>query len=302
MEIVILLITFVGFLWGGNMFVSGASAIGARLGMSPVLVGATIVAVGTSLPEWAVSVLASWQGSGGLAAGNVVGSNLCNLCIILGLAAVIFPLPCARDWLMKDGVIMLIATAAFFVVSFDGEINRLEGFVLLAMAVGTIVYLVRTNQDEVEMHLTYHWWHVPMALAGLAMVLVSCNFFVEAAQSLAVKLGVSQWLIGLTVAAIGTSLPELVTSLIAATQRRSGVLVGNVLGSNTMNLLFVLGSAAAVRPVHVDALGPLLAGSFVGLMVLPLIFLRTHYVLSRWEGAVLVAGGLGWYVLAARGG
>jgi cation:H+ antiporter len=142
----------------------------------------------------------------------------------------------------------------------------------------------------------FHWWDPPVAAVALAAVLLSSHYFVGSATVLAARLGVSSWIIGITVAAIGTSLPELVTCLAAAWQKRPGLIVGNLLGSNAMNILFVLGSASAVAPVEVDQLNLVQAAMFAGLTTLPVVMMRTRLLLARWEGAVLLCGGIGWMI------
>lgn len=296
MDVLIIIVSLVGLVIGGHYFVVGAAALGRRFGMSQVLVGATIVAIGTSLPEWAISVFSSYRDNGDLATANVIGSNICNVCIILSIAAMIAPFHCERAWLRRDGMVMLLATFLFMFVSFDGEINRYEGAILLALAIVALVVLSRTPTGELheESPGKFHLWQLPLAAAGLVLMLVSCHFFVGAAEKVAEQLGVSPWLIGLTVAAIGTSMPELVTASIASLKGHGGMVVGNVLGSNTMNIFFVLGSASAVRPLKSEHLTPAAAGSFVVLMILPILFLRTSFQLKRWEALVLIICGVGW--------
>jgi len=296
MEILILLLTLIGLAVGGHLFVLAASAIGRRCGMSHVLIGATIIAIGTSLPEWAVSVGAAWKELPGLSVGNVVGSNVCNMGIVLGLAALITPLAVTRRAVARDGLFMLLATGMLLVMAVEGSINRLEGVLLLVMALVVIVVAIATGRSEPEAETRFRWWDIPLAIFGLALVIVSSHFFVEAAEKLATRFGVSEWIIGITVAAIGTSLPELVTSLAAAAQKQHGIIVGNVLGSSTMNIFFVLGSAATIR--EMDTTSFTMAGAlvFAAMMVLPVVFLATQWKLVRWEGAVLLLVALGWYV------
>jgi len=296
MDVFIIIASLVGLVIGGHYFVAGAAALGRRFGMSQVLVGATIVAIGTSLPEWAISVFSSYRDNAELATANVVGSNLCNVCIILGIAALIRPLDCARAWLRRDGMIMILATFIFMFVSYDGVISRYEGMLLLALAITAIVVLARTSTEDShdESSVEFHIWQIPLAVAGLVLMLVSCNFFVGAAENIATQFGVSPWLIGLTVAAIGTSLPELATACIASLKGHGGLVIGNVLGSNTMNILFVLGSASTVNPLVSDHLTPIASGTFVALMILPILFLRTNLQLNRWEALLLIVCGISW--------
>jgi len=299
-DILVILATLVGLLVGGHYFVLGASAIGRRCGMSPVLVGATIVAVGTSLPEWAVSVDAALRGLEGISVGNVVGSNVCNMGIVLGLAALVMPLKASRPIVFRDGLTMLVATAMLLWVAHDGHISRADGVLLLvgaAVAVGMFIYTGRSDPDV--QRVRFHWWEVPRALAALALVLVSSSYFVHAAESLSLSFGISPWVIGITIAAIGTSLPELVTSLAAAAQGQSEMILGNVLGSSTMNIFWVLGSAAAIRPMNTSEFAAIDGGLLAGLMLISVGLLATQLRVTRWEGGLLLACGLGWYVAQA---
>ena len=292
---IIIVGTLVGLAVGGHLFIVGAAAVGQRCGMSPVLVGATIVAFGTSLPEWAVSVVAAWQGHTALSAGNVVGSNVFNVCLILGLAAVLFPLPVTRDSLTHDGVLMLLATALFLAVTFGGLITRIEGILLLVVGCISTGYFLVTRRGEADDRRPYHWWEFPRAVCGLVLVLLSSHFFVVAAESVARRQGISDWTIGITVAAIGTSLPELVTALAAVAHRHGGMVIGNVLGSNAFNILFVLGTASCIRPVEIAHFSVWQAATFGGLMLVVFALLASAMRLARWEGILLFVLGLAWY-------
>lgn len=297
MDWLIIGLTLIGLTAGGHYFVIGASAIGRHIGMSPALTGATIVAFGTSLPEWGVSVAAAWQGHGDLSVGNVVGSNVCNVCLILGLAAVLSPMRVARDSLTRDGVLMLVATALLLVVCMGGMIQRFEGALLLAVGAMAAVVITVTSRKNGETKTPFHWWDVPRSVLALVLVLVSSRYFVEAAGSLARRFEVSEWTIGITVAAVGTSLPELVTSLAAVMQKRHGMVIGNVLGSNTFNILFVLGTAASIQPMGSAHFAPSQAAFFVVLMALVAGFLWTRMRISRWEGVILFVLGSMWYLV-----
>lgn len=298
MEITVIILTLAGLAVGGDQFVRGAARIGRRLGMTPILVGATVVAIGTSLPEWAVSVKAAMEGMSEISAGNVVGSNVFNVCIILGLTAMVCPVSIGVGWLPRDGFVMLLATAALLVVGVDGEISRVEGVCLLGMAVLTIVSMIVSGRAEKEEgEGGFRWWDVPRTLISLPVILVSSHFFIDAAGALAAKLGVSQWVIGITVAAVGTSLPELVTALAAAWQRHPQIVVGNLLGSNTMNIFFVLGSAGAIHPLSSGRLTIISALTFAGVMLASVILLAAGRGLSRLAGAFVFLLGAGWYVL-----
>jgi len=298
-DCLVIVIALAALAIAGDFFVQGAAAIGGRLGLSSAAIGATVVAIGTSLPEWAVAVGAALQGYSGLSAGAVVGSNVCNVCIILGLSALVTPLLVSRRWVRRDGALMIAATVAFIAVAWDGAIGRLEGILLLlgAVAVITIHLVSREEETENEAAPRFRLWDPLRAAAALAVVLTASHFFVQSATRLATAVGVSPWIIGITVAAIGTSLPELVTCLAAAWRKRPGMVFGNLLGSNCMNILFVLGSAATLSPIKVAELNPPQALIFAGLTLLPVVMMNTRLLLARWEGGLLVACGLGWILL-----
>jgi cation:H+ antiporter len=203
----------------------------------------------------------------------------------------------ARDSLTHDGLLMLSATGLLLWVCFDGAIERDEGVLLLVIGIGTVTYFVVTRREDSEPETRFHWWDLPRALLALGLVLLCSSFFVEAAGNLAQQFGISEWTIGVTIAAIGTSLPELVTTLAAVFHKHAGMVVGNVLGSNTLNILFVLASAATVRPVAIAHFDLWHAAIFMGLMIAVLAVLRSGMTISRWEGAMLLALGATWYLL-----
>jgi cation:H+ antiporter len=296
-DVLIILATLIGLGIGGHYFVSGAAAIGQKCGLSPVVIGATIVAIGTSLPEWAISVIASFRGSADLAIGNVVGSNICNVCIVLGLASLVAPIEVHRKALVRDAIIMLSATALLIVFTLDGQIDRFEGSILLLCGAMTVVVILKLGHEEVDPVESFRWRQIPIAIFALVLILVSSHFFVQSAVVLAKQMEVSEWAIGLTVAAVGTSLPELVTAMAAAWQRRTSMIVGNVIGSNIMNIFFVLGSSASVKALGASQFNTRQAISFTILMALSVILLYTGNVLKRWEGVLLLVAGFGWYAM-----
>ena len=296
-DILIILATLVGLGIGGHYFVSGAAAIGQKCGLSPVVIGATIVAIGTSLPEWAISVIAAFKGAADLSVGNVVGSNICNVCIILGFASLVAPIEVHRRSLVRDAIIMLAATALLIGFSYDNKIDRFEGVIMLLCGAMTVVAILKLGKEEIDPIESFHGWQIPLTVLSLGLILVSSHFFVQSAVAVAERLNVSQWAIGLTVAAVGTSLPELVTALAAAFQRKTGMIVGNVIGSNIMNIFFVLGSAATVQVLNTSEFTTQQAISLTILMVLSVALLYTDNILKRWEGVLLLIAGFGWYAM-----
>jgi cation:H+ antiporter len=215
--------------------------------------------------------------------------------IVLGLAALVMPLQTDRMITLRDGVIMLLATLLLIGVTLDSQISRVDGVVLLVAGAAAIAIFLRTGRADQDVEAPFHWWEIPRAVAALVLVLVSSHFFIGAAEHLSLRFGISPWLIGITIAAIGTSLPELVTSMAAAVQGQSGIILGNVLGSSTMNIVWVLGSAGVIRPMESPQFTPVAAVLLAALMVLAFVFIATGRIVARWEGAVLLIAGLGWY-------
>ena len=287
----------VALIAGAEGLVRGASRIATAAGISPLVIGLTVVALGTSAPELAVSIQAAASGRPELAFGNVVGSNILNVLLILGVSAVIIPLVVARQLVRLDVPLMIGASAALLLFSLDGRITRFEGLLLVAALAGYLAFLVlqtRREQaaagpDAPPAPLGARGWTLNLAFAigGLALLVVGARFLVDGASSLARAAGLSELVVGLTVVAVGTSLPEIATSIIAAARGERDIAVGNVVGSNIFNILGVLGLASAVAPAGMTvsraALGfdlPVMIA--VAVATLPIFF--TGSMIARWEG------------------
>lgn len=261
LSFVLLIIGFALLVWGADKFVAGASAFARRLGVSPLLVGLTIVAFGTSAPELAVSLTAALQGANEIAVGNVVGSNLFNLLVVAGLSAVICPLVMDRTLLRRDWPLSVGAAALLLIfIAPDLKISRIEGLTLLAIFAVVLGAQIRaalknrdaleTEEDEVLMPPVMIGVNIVL---GLACIIIGGQMAVNGATGIARMFGLSETLIGLTIVAIGTSLPELVTSLVAARKGQNEIAMGNVIGSNLFNILFILGVSSAITPIPVQA-------------------------------------------------
>ena len=279
---------------GASWLVDSASKIAKRLGISELVIGLTILALGTSAPEFAVSILAALKGSGNIAIGNIVGSNIFNLGFILGGTAIVHSLQTSRIVIVRDGFFLLFGTFLLLFFLWDLTLTRFEGGVLFSLLILYLVYLyVKREPLEAEQVMgKMDRWDPLMLIGGLVMVLVGAHFMVESAINLARYMGVSEWVIGATVIAAGTSAPEFATSLAAALRSRYGMSVGNLIGSDIFNLFGVLGVAGILNniPVSLDARMHLV---FLSLMVaLVLVFMRTGWVVSRREGYILVMVGL----------
>lgn len=293
---------------GAEVLVRGAAKLAAQFGISPLVIGLTVVAFGTSAPETAVSVQAALNGSGDIAIGNVVGSNIANVLLILGMTALVAPLVVSRQLIRLDVPIMIGASLVTFGLAWDGELSRIDGALLFTAVVVYTLFLIissrREKAAEVDDEFAKEFGldepakphagliNAGLVIAGLVLLVVGSNFLVEGAVALARALGLSELVIGLTVIAIGTSLPELATSIMAAFRGERDIAVGNIVGSNIFNLLCVLGLASLVSPQAIGVSSNALAFDFpvmiaVAVACLPMFF--AGYCIKRWEGALFVA-------------
>ncbi len=292
--------------FGAQALVKGGASLALRLGLTPLVVGLTVMAFGTSSPEMVVSIQAAMTGNGAISIGNVIGSNICNIALILGVCALIIPLTASAQVIRREVPIMIGASVVALLMLLDKHLARWEGAVLL---VGLVVYTVRTVQqaraetsaeaakgfsDEFGPQPTGVGISFLFVLIGLGGLIVGSHFFVEGAVTLAASWGMSPVAIGLTVVAVGTSLPELATSLVAAFRKEADVAIGNVVGSCLFNLLGILGVAALVSPIDAPGLewGDLAVMLIISVALLPLA--KSGGRISRREGAVLLAAYVGY--------
>ncbi|MGE0626111.1 MAG: calcium/sodium antiporter [Pseudomonadales bacterium] len=285
---------------GGDLLVRGGTSLARRLGVSNLMIGLTLVGFGTSTPELITSLDAAFAGSPGIAVGNVVGSNTANILLILGLAALVHPIATPPTMMRRDGTAVLVAAVACLVVVLMGELERWVGVVLVAVLIAYVgfTYLREHTGSTAELPspdgLPIDNPHsAPLALAlaliGLVLSFFGAHLLVTGAISLAATLGISETIVGLTVVAVGTSLPELAASLVAAARRQSDIAIGNILGSNIYNVLGILGVTAIVKPIPVpDVIARLDIWVMLAATVAMLVFARTGRCLSRREGAVFV--------------
>lgn len=311
-NILLLVVGVIGLMVGGNWLVKGASRLASALGVSALIIGLTVVALGTSAPELLVSLTAALAGLGDVTLGNVVGSNIANIGLIMALSALIAPI--ALNWrVLRREIVFLIAFTLFTaLLSWDGVINRVDGVILLVCyVVYTIVIYTqaRRERSEIEPELTTYeterqltrraspLFEAGRLLLGLVVLVIGARVFVDSAVYIAREVGLSELVIGVTLVAVGTSLPELVTCLIAARRRESDIVMGNILGSNISNLLVILGIVAIIQPVNVPALMlsveyPVMIGFAV--LVLPLALRRQ---LNRVVALALLGLYVGFVVL-----
>lgn len=298
---ILLIVGFVALILGANWLVDGATSVGIRAKLSPLIIGLTIVAFGTSLPELIINIFSCARGSSGLAIGNIVGSNIMNILLILGTAAVIYPIDVSRISIRRDIPAGFVATAALALMANDFFIGSshtiiwIEGIVLLLMAAGYLYLTMVKNENpgtEVEViQIPMPWWktilYLCLGIGGLYLggELVSSN-----AQTIAKAWGMSEAMIGLTVVAMATSLPELITSIVAATKKNAGIAIGNVLGSNILNIFVVLGISSLILPLEFDTQMNinLLVLFFAHALMLLFVFTGKGRKLSRVEGLLML--------------
>ena len=287
-----LLIGFVLLIKGADFFVDGSSSVAKFLKIPSVVIGLTIVAMGTSAPEAAVSITAGLGGNSDISLGNIVGSNIFNLLMVIGISAMISPVFSHEDILKRDMWWNLGCTILLFVLLLDGTISRLDGILLL---IGIAAYLfvvirsaLKNRTKEDTSNAMPLWKSISAIILGLAAIVLGGNLVVDNASLIAESLGMSNTLIGLTIVAIGTSLPELVTSIVAARKGEAGIALGNAVGSCIFNILFILGAASVLAPIH--AASELVIDTLILIAVCILIFLfaRTKKQTGRMEGAVCV--------------
>ncbi len=291
-ETLIVIVCIAGLWLGGTWIVDSAARIARKVGMSELVIGLTIVAIGTSAPEFAVTIAAALSGSADISVGNVVGSNIFNLGFILGGVALVAGIPTSRKLVMRDGGMLIGATLLLLLFLWDLSLAAWEGGILIAILVSYVTYLIikRDGGDTAEElpDGEFQWKDVPMMMIGIVLIVTSGHFLVESASEIARHFGLSEWVIGVTIVAAGTSAPELATSLMGVLRGKHGISVGNLIGSDLFNLLGVLGLAAILSPMVVDAAAYSSIILLFALVALVVIMLRTGWRLSRWEGGLLV--------------
>lgn len=297
MEYLLLVGGFVLLIKGADFFVEGSASVAKKLRVSSMVIGLTVVAMGTSAPECAVSIAASFRGDNAVAVSNVIGSNIFNLMIVCGVCSVISPLHVKAESLKKEFPLSILAAIALVAMGYLGmKIERTDGLILLAAFTAFIIWLVRSAkkernaQEDVEEIKTLGTMRCLLYIVGgIAAIVVGGDTVVDAATTIAEHFGLSQTLIGLTIVAMGTSLPELVTSIVAARKGETDMAIGNVIGSNLFNILLVLGIAGTISPMEVLMENIADAIILIGMSVAVWIFAWTGKKINRAEGAIMVA-------------
>lgn len=287
---------------GAEGLVRGSSSLALRIGIAPLIVGLIVVSFGTSSPEFVISLKAALENNGNISLGNVVGSNIANIALILGVAALIKPMKVQAQVVRREIPIMIFISLMLVLFLIDHELNRTEGIIF---SIGIIIYSVisvylakKENNKLIEEEFAEGiskkslktWLAVVFIIIGLGLLIVGANLFLEAAVEIAKIFGMSQAVIGLTIVAIGTSLPELVTSAVASIKNEADIAIGNAVGSNVFNILLILGITAIIIPINAEEISYIDLGVMLIAAVIILPLSRTGFVLNRWEGALLLTG------------
>lgn len=286
-------------LWGADRLTDGAVAVAEKMKMPQIVIGLTIVAMGTSMPEFCVSFISALKGTSDLAVGNIVGSNIFNALLIVGVSALVAPMTIMKTTVRKDIPFALVASALLLIMCLDGDISRLDAGILFVMF---LIFMYMTLKGAKKQGADAKeaiegegkkpmatWLSAVWILVGLLCLIGGSNLFVEGATAVATNLGVSEAVIGLTIVAGGTSLPELATSVVSARKGNSGIAIGNALGSNVFNILAILGITGMITPMTLKGITYIDLSMLVISIMLVWLFSFTKYKIERWEGAVLTA-------------
>lgn len=309
LNVLFILVGIVLVLWGADRLTDGAVAVAEKMKMPQIVIGLTIVAMGTSMPEFCVSLVSALKGTTDLAVGNIVGSNIFNTLLIVGVSAWVAPMTILKSTVRKDIPFALFASVILFIMCLDGNISRLDAGILFVLFL-VFMYVTlkgaktkdddttaRTDSIEDNKKPMATWLSIVWIIVGLACLIGGSNLFVEGATKVAEHIGVSEAVIGLTIVAGGTSLPELATSVVSARKGNSGIAIGNVLGSNVFNILAILGVTGVITPMHLQGITMLDLSMMVVSTLLVWLFSFTKYKIARWEGIVLTIVFIGYMVV-----
>lgn len=294
-DLLLIVLGTVLIVWGADRLTEGAVAIAAKMHIPEIIIGLTIVAFGTSAPEFAVSLSSALKGTADMAVGNIVGSNIFNTMFIIGVAALVLPIATTRAMVKKDIPFAIVASIILLALcAYDRELSRWDALILLVVLCIFMYNTIRAakagklDEQAAEVHTMATWKAIAWFIVGLGCLVFGSNLFVDSASSIARTLGLSDAIIGLTIVAGGTSLPELATSVVAARKGNSAIAIGNVVGSNVLNILLILGLTGVISPMANLQLLPLDYALMLLSMVLLWLFSRTKFRIERWEGLLLI--------------
>ena len=308
---ILFIIGFSLLIKGADLLVDGSASIAKKLKISSIVIGLTIVAFGTSAPEFIVNIFASAQGNSEIAIGNVLGSNIANILLILGISAIIYPITAKKNTVLKEIPLSLLAAVVLGLMANDmiidgagfSSITRIDGFILLSFFIIFLYYtfgITKSDTDIVEEKIEVFSYSkaVGFIILGLAGLVIGGKWIVDGAVQIAEFFNISQSLIGLTIVAIGTSLPELATSAIAAYKKQSDIAIGNVVGSNIFNIFWILGASAIVRPLpfNTNSNGDILMTIFASIVLFLVMFIGKKRIIERWQGVFMVTTYVGYVV------
>lgn len=299
-QVLLLIFGIVVVLKSADWLTNGTVGLATKLGISQIVIGLTIVAIGTSMPEFFVSIVSAIKGTPDLAVGNIVGSNIFNVLLIVGVAATVAPIAIQRATVRRDIPIAIVASIMLTFMMLDDNISRIDALILFAAFIAFIWITLRNSKNDANEKdastekVIPTWKSVLFIIFGLVGLVLGSNIFVDNASSLAHGWGISDAVIGLTIVAGGTSLPELATSAVAARKGDSGIAIGNVLGSNVFNILMILGLTGIISPMHIQNITYIDMAVMVISMALFWLFSFTKLRVERWEGCVLIACFLGY--------
>ncbi len=308
LQVLLLVIGIIVVIKGADWLTSGAVGMAERIGVPQIIIGLTIVAMGTSMPEFFVSLMSAINGTPDLAVGNIVGSNIFNALLIVGCAAMVAPIAIQRTTVKKDIPVAVFASLLLMGMTLDGQISRIDAAILFVIFLAYLWITLRgakteggSSQEEEKKPMPVLKAGI-LVIIGLACLIFGSDVFVDNATAIAHAMGISDAVIGLTIVAGGTSLPELATSVVAAKKGNSGIAIGNVLGSNVFNILMILGVTGLITPMTISGITIVDLSMMVISMILLWLFSFTKYRIERWEGVLLAAifiGYISWLVVNA---
>jgi cation:H+ antiporter len=285
-------------IWGADLLITQSEKIAIRFGFSEFFVGATLIALGTSLPEMAASVTASMEGHSAISFANIIGSNILNITLVLGLVFLLAKnINPHRDFFAKDSSWALIPVFMFILMVLDGELSRLDGMLLILLMGAYLLFLVRDGKEVIKDELseyddkngTFSWGlSLILLLTGFVAVIMGANYLVSSASSIALKFGISEWIIGVLMIALGTSMPELVVSLVATRKGKADMAIGNIIGSNMANISVALGAAALANPMHLELSDYLFDVGTMVVATLMLVFITANKLYTKAAGISLL--------------
>ena len=301
LQLLVIVVGIAIVFFGADKLTEGGASLARRMNIPQIVIGLTIIAIGTSMPEFFVSFVSALKGTPDLAVGNIVGSNIFNALLIVGCAAMVAPMTILPSTVKRDIPFALVASVLLLIMCLDATISRLDAAILFVLFIVFMVITIRSAHSDPSGEAQEEtpkatsplkaWLYI---LLGLVCLIFGSNIFVDSASALASSLGISDAVIGLTIVAGGTSLPELATSIVSARKGQSGIAIGNVLGSNVFNILMILGVTGLIQPMQITGITSVDLSMLVISMILLWLFSYTKYTLSRWEGAVLTAVFLGY--------